>query len=206
MDDIATHRPAPPSHKGETLPVEVLTVDEARALIRQASTRAPTGIRNRALIVVLYRGGLRLAEALALKPADVDLAAGTIRVLRGKGAKARTVGIDEGAAAIVARWIDKRRGLGLRSGLFCTLAGDPLEPRYVRAMLARYAQRAGIAKRVHPHGLRHTHAAELMHEGVPANVIQAQLGHSSLATTSVYLAHIAPKELVDRMRSRAWEA
>jgi integrase/recombinase XerD len=62
--------------------------------------------------------------------------------------------------------------------------------------MPRLARRAGIEKRVHPHGLRHTHAAELALEGQPMNLIQAQLGHSSLATTSRYLAHIAPAELV----------
>jgi site-specific recombinase XerD len=197
----------PPSHKGEKLPVEILTPDEARALLRAGSLSAPTGIRNRALIAAMYRGGLRLAEALALKPSDIDLDRGEIRVLRGKGAKARTVGIDDGAAAVIQRWVDKRRQLGLRNAyLFCTLQGRPLEPRYVRDMLKRYATRAGIDKRVHPHGLRHTHAAELMREGVPPNVIQAQLGHSSLQTTSVYLSHIAPTELVGRIRQRQWSA
>jgi site-specific recombinase XerD len=199
---------APPSHKGERFPVEVLTPDEARALIRAASTRAPTGIRNRALMVALYRAGLRLAEALALKPSDVDLDVGEIRILRGKGAKARTVGLDDGAAAVIARWLDVRRQRGLARcrWLFCTLDGHELDPRYVRAMLTRYAKRAGIEKRVHPHGLRHTHFAELAREGVPVNMIQQQAGHSSLATTSVYLNHIAPAELVTRIRQRKWSA
>jgi len=65
-------------------------------------------------------------------------------------------------------------------------------------------QRAGIEKRVHAHGLRHTHAAELALEGKAMNLIQAQLGHSSLATTSRYLAHIAPAELVKAMQARMW--
>jgi integrase len=69
----------------------------------------------------------------------------------------------------------------------------------------RLAAKAGIEKRVHPHGLRHTHAAELAREGVPMNVIQAQLGHSSLATTSRYLAHVAPQHVVEAMKAREWE-
>lgn len=81
-------------------------------------------------MTVMYRAGLRLAETLALKPPDVDLDAGNIRLLRGKGHKARTVGLDEGAAAIVARWLDTRRTLSLRNGpLFCTLDSRPLQPR-----------------------------------------------------------------------------
>jgi site-specific recombinase XerD len=196
----------PPSHQGEKFPVEILSAEEARALVRAPSSRAPTGVRNKALIVVMLRAGLRLAEALALKPSDLDARACEIRVLRGKGSKARTVAIDEGAMAIVQRWVDLRRELGLRGGpLFCTLRGEPLGPRYVRAMLQRMAARAGIDKRVHPHGLRHTHAAELAREGLPMNAIQAQLGHSSLATTSVYLSHISPGELSARIKRRTWE-
>ncbi len=73
-------------------------------------------------------------------------------------------------------------------------------------MLPRLAKRAGIEKRVHPHALRHSHAAELARERLPVNLIQAQLGHSSLATTSRYLAHIAPEELVEAMQRRLWSA
>jgi site-specific recombinase XerD len=194
---------APPSHKGEKFPVEILTPDEVRALIYAGSTRAPTGVRNRALLAVLYGGGLRLAEALALKPADVNTDAGEIRVLLGKGKKARVVGIDDGALGHVVRWLDKRRALGIRSRvLFCTLEGGPLQPRYVRAMVKRYAERAGIEKRAHPHGLRHTHAAELEQTGFTATEVQQQLGHSSLNTTAVYLNHISPSARVAKVRNR----
>jgi len=171
---------------GKTYPAEILTADEVRALIRACSHRAPTGIRNRALIVVLYRAGLRVSEALALRPKDVDLEAGTVTVLHGKNDRRRTVGIDAGAGAVIERWAERRRGLGIngRAPLFCTLGGDPLQASYVRALLPRLAARAGIEKRVHPHGLRHTHAAELAAEGTPINLVQAQLGHSNVATTS----------------------
>lgn len=187
-------------------PVEILTAAEANALLQACSSRAPTGIRNRALLAVLYRSGLRVGEALALRPADVDLDAGTIRVLRGKGGKARTVGIDATACGVLARWVDwhRRNGTGRRVPLFCTLAGEPLSDRYVRAMVKRMAARAGIAKRVHPHSLRHTHASELASEGVPMNLLQAQLGHSSLATTDRYVRHIAPAQLVAAIRQREW--
>jgi site-specific recombinase XerD len=127
-------------------------------------------------------------------------------VLHGKGDRRRVVGLDDGAMAILARWLDRRKALGLngRQPVFCTLKGEPLDDSYVRHALRRAAARAGVEKRVHPHGLRHTHAAELMAEGVPANVIQQQLGHSSLATTSVYLDHIAPADRVARLRARTW--
>lgn len=89
--------------------------------------------------------------------------------------------------------------------VFCTLQGEPMETAYVRALLPRLALKAGIEKRVHAHGLRHTHAAELAREGTPLNLVQAQLGHSSLATTDRYLRHIAPEELVRAMKARPWK-
>lgn len=196
-----------PWNKGQKLPPEPLTIDEAKRLIKQPSKRAPTGIRNRALLVVLYRGGLRISEALALMPKDVDADAGTIRVLHGKGDKSRTVGIDAGAMEIVQRWLDKRRELEIsgRNPVFCTLQGTAIEARYVRALIPRLAAKARIEKRVHPHGLRHTLAFELANEGTPLHVIQQQLGHSSLATTDRYIRHLNPKQVIDAMKSRDWK-
>ena len=193
-------------NKGQTYPAEILTPDEVRSLIEACSNRAPTGIRNRALITVLYRGGLRLAEALALKPKDIDPQLGTITVLHGKGDRRRTVGVDPGAMAIIQRWMDRRRDLDVstRAPLLCTLQGQSLKPSYVRTMLGRLAAKTGIEKRVHPHGLRHTMAFELMMEGVPVPVIQLQLGHASLATTDRYLSHLAPKDVVEAMQGREW--
>jgi len=195
-----------PANKGRRYPAEVLTPDEVRRLIRAASGRAPTGIRNRALLAALYRAGLRVAEALGLYPKDVNAAVGTVRVLHGKGDVARTVALDPEAFALLERWIDRRAQLGIngRSTLFCTLDGGPLLTGYVRALLPRLARRAGIEKRVHAHGLRHSFAAGLAQEGVPMNVIQAALGHSSLATTSRYLAHVAPQQVIDTLRARSW--
>lgn len=199
MDSNGTPRP-------RRRPVEVLTADEVASLLRQCSTRAPTGIRNRALIAVMYRAGLRCAEALALRVADVNADAGTVRVLLGKGAKPRTVGMDAGAFDAIARWADTRRALGIRGGpLFCTLAGRKLNPRYVRALMTRIGRKAGIEKRVHCHGLRHTHSAELVWEGTPPHVIRDQLGHSSLAVTDRYLRDVAPADLIALGRSRTWD-
>ena len=115
--------------------------------------------------------------------------------------------MDPAAFALLERWLDKRRqrGISSRRRVFCTLRGEPIDPSYVRRLLPRLAARAGIDKRVHAHGFRHAHAAELVAEGVPVNVIQQQLGHGSLATTDRYLRHIAPRERVEAMRRRAWE-
>lgn len=194
-----------PANKGKKYPAEPLTEDEVGQLLRAPSNRAPTGIRNRALLVVLYRAGLRIAEALALRPKDLDRAAGTLRVLHGKGDRSRTVGMDPQAFAAIERWLDARsaRGINGNSTIFCTLAGKPIEPAYVRAMLPRMAKRAGIEKRVHAHGLRHTLAAEMRKEGKDIGIISKQLGHSSIATTARYLDHVAPAAVVDAMRSRS---
>ena len=194
-------------NKGKTYPAEVLTETDVRALLTACSNRAPTGIRNRALIVVMYRAGLRLGESLALMPKDIDPDAGTITVLHGKGDRRRVVGIDPGAMAIITRWMDKRASLGItrRRRLYCTLDGKPLYPSYVRTMLHRVGAKAGIEKRVHPHALRHSMAFELMWEGVPVPIIQAQLGHASLATTQRYLDHLAPRDVVEVMQRRSFE-
>jgi site-specific recombinase XerD len=199
-------RPHRPANKGQRYPAEILTADEVRALIKACSNRAPTGVRNRALVVLLYRGGCRISEALRLRPKDLDRAAGTVTVLRGKGGTRRTIGLDPGAFAVVERWLDTRAKLGIsgRTPIICTLKGKPVASAYVRALMPRLARRAGIEKRVHAHGLRHTHAAELALEGHPMNLIQAQLGHASLATTSRYLSHIAPAQLIAAMQSRTW--
>ncbi len=88
--------------------------------------------------------------------------------------------------------------------MVCTLDGGPVHPTYVRVLLRRLAAKAHISKRVHPHALRHSHAAELAIEGVPVNLIQKQLGHANLAVTSRYLDHIAPRDVIDRLRQREW--
>jgi site-specific recombinase XerD len=110
--------------------------------------------------------------------------------------------MDPAAFALLERWLDKRRAvrIGPRRPLFCTLDGRRLDPSYVRRLLPRLAAKAGIDKRVH------AHAAELVGEGVPVNVVQQQLGHGSLATTDRYLRHIAPRERVEAMQRREWAA
>lgn len=185
------------------LPVEVLTTEEFIALVSACST-APTGQRNRALLAILYGSGLRLAEALGLYPKDLDFELGSITVLHGKGDRRRTVGIDPDCLDLVAPWygVRKLRGFGPLVPLLCTLQGRRVSGSYVRALLPRLAERAGITKRVHPHGLRHSLSAQLAAEGVPLNVIQQQLGHSSVSTTSRYLDHIQPTQVLNTMRRR----
>jgi len=188
------------------LPPEVLTDAEVCALMGTCGRYAPTGLRNRALIALLYRTGLRINEALSRFPKDLELTDGSVRVLHGKGGKSRTVGLDSGAAAIIERWLNMRLTLGLngRHPVFCTLRGHPMSDAYVRVMLKRLATRAGIDKRVHAHGFRHTHAAQLRAEGVDIAIISRQLGHASITTTARYLDHLAPMAVIEAMRGRSW--
>ena len=185
----------------------MLTEAEAIALIKACSSRASTGIRNRALIAVLWRCGLRISVALALELRDLDLEAGTLRIRHGKGDKSRTVGLDEQTAALLARWLDRRRGLGpgTRAPVFCTLAGGRIDTSYVRHLLPRLARRANIDRRVHAHGLRHTYAAELAREHIAINVIRDALGHTSLAATDRYLRDVAPMHVIETMHARGWD-
>ncbi len=140
-------------NRGERLPGEVLAADDVRALLR-ACNKVPTGARNRALLVVLWRGGLRIAEALALRPVDLDAAAGLVRVRRGKGGRPRHVGLDPKRSLAVDAWAGRLSALGTggRAPLFCTLRGGPLDPGYCRHVVKRLARKAGIRRRVHLHG------------------------------------------------------
>lgn len=197
------------------LPAAVPTDDEVRALIAACSTRAPTGVRNRALIAVLWRCGLRLGEALALAPKDIDLDGGVLHVRHGKGDKSRRLGIDTQTGALLARWMDRRQALGFngRQPIFCTIttsrdgkltAGSPMQQAYVRHLLPRIARKAVIERRIHAHGLRHAYAAGLAREGTPMNVIRDALGHSSLAVTDRYLRDVAPVHVIATMQAREW--
>jgi site-specific recombinase XerD len=151
----------------------------------------------------MYRAGLRVDEAIKIRAPDINPERGTVRVLHGKGNRARTISIDDGAVALIQRWMDRRAQLGHRQGpLFCTLAGTPLSAVYIRNMLHRIGAKAGIEKRVHPHGLRHTYAMDLAAEGTPVNVIQKLLGHSHLSTTDAYLRHVGDPAVLAVGRNR----
>jgi site-specific recombinase XerD len=176
---------------------------EIIGLIRGRSPRAPTGSRNRALISMLWRCGLRVGEALALELRDIDRHAATIRIRYGECYKSRTIGLDKQSAALIGRWLDRRRTLspGARSPVFCTPHGGRIDDSYVRRLLPRLARKAGIDRRVHAHGLKHAYAGELARERTPMNIVRDALGHSSLAVTDLYLRDVAPMHIIDTMRA-----
>jgi integrase/recombinase XerD len=198
-----------PLNKGRKFPAEPLTSAEVYALMG-ACGRGPAGRRNRAMIVVMWRCGLRCGEMLALMPKDVNLEAGRIAVLHGKGDKRRVVAIDPDAAAVLERWEAERRGLGVggRDPYFCVISqptlGRPVNDAYVRELLKKLAVKAGIDKRVHPHGLRHTYASFLMDQGVPIHHIRRMLGHTSISITERYVDHLNPSEVLETMRRVQW--
>jgi len=179
-------------------PIEVLTRSEVQRLLKACGNERWTDRRNSALLMVLYRSGLRLAEALALRPCDVELERGAIRVLYGKGSRARTVGIDAIGIEAIGDWMDEHQSLGYSYGdrLFVTSSGRAVTQGYLRRKLPELGRAADIHKRVHAHGLRHTHAAELRAEGIDIAVIKRQLGHSSLLTTIRYLDHLEPSSVI----------
>ena len=170
------------------------------------SATSPTGKRNRALIVTLWRGALRCEEALHLQLHDLDQATGSIRVMHGKGRRARTVAVEPRAWAVLEVWLTARKckELPRNAPVFCTLAGNPLSSRYVRWMMADLGEKAGIGKRVHAHGLRHSRAAEMSREGVPVHMISVALGHSNVGTTDRYINHLHPRAVLDAMLASQW--
>lgn len=187
---------------GRKYPAEPLTPAEVQSLIAGCSRRAPTGIRNRALLTLLYRSGLRIGELLALKVSDVNLDRHSLRLLDTKIGEPQTRGFHPSADDALMRWLDKRRELGFKGGpLFCTLAGGPVTDDHVRWLLRRLGAKAGIDKRVHPHGLRHTFACELDAAGASISVISKLLGHRSVPTTARYLDHLTNSQAVTALGS-----
>jgi integrase/recombinase XerD len=195
-----------PANFGRTFEPNPLTRAEADALISAALGEPRMGLRNGAMLTVMYRGGLRVSEVLALRSSDVDTDRGTVTVRRGKGGKFRVCHIGPAASALVGRWKRERIRLGGAAGpLFCTSAGGEVSHQYVRMMMHRLGAKAGIAKRVTPHQLRHSHASELAWAGTPVNVISKQLGHSSSAVTARYLDHITNHDVALWVAKLEWE-
>jgi site-specific recombinase XerD len=198
------HRSRPPRNKGLRYPADPPTVEEIIAVMHAAGDDAEA-VRLRGLIVVLWRAGLRVSEALALTESDLDPDRGAILVRHGKGDKRREVGMDRWGWRQLDPWLELRAALPV-GALFCVLRGPtcgrPWAPAGVRSQLHLVADRAGVRRRFAPHQLRHAHAVEMSREGVPLLVIQRQLGHADLAITSVYLRGIDNTEIVHAVHER----
>jgi site-specific recombinase XerD len=173
------HRGVSPRNKGLRYPPDLPTVEEIIAVMRAAGD-GPDGLRLRGVIVVLWRAGLRISEALAPTETDLDPDRGALVVRHGKGDKRREVGMDRWAWSYLEPWLELRKTLPV-GRLFCVVRGPtrgrPCAPAGIREQFHHAAVAAGVRRRFVPHQLRHAHAVEMSREGISLIVIQRQLGH-----------------------------
>ncbi len=169
-------------------------VDEAFALMEAPDDEKLLGLRDMAMLEVLYGGGLRVSELCGLDLDDVDLKQRTARVL-GKGNKERICPLHEGAIAAVQSWLERRGELLAKPAkkqdphaLFLNFRGGRLTTRSVERHLDRYVQQLGLQRKMSPHALRHSFATHLLAGGADIRSIQELLGHASLSTTQRYTA------------------
>src|SRR5688500_2801458 len=188
MPGFHTGRPA--RNKGVRYPADPPKVEEVIAVMRAAGDDAH-GRRLRGLIVVLWRAGLRIQEALAHAESDLDRRRGALLVRRGKGGRRREVGMDAWGWEERQPWLELRLEIPI-GPLFCVINGPTCGRAWssaaARTDLRRTPATAGVRRRFTPHQLRHAHAVEMAREGVPLIVIQRQLGHTNLGITSISLA------------------
>ena len=172
---------------GRYLP-EVLSVEEVEAIMESVDLTAPSGLRDRAILEVLYGCGLRVSEAVTLKVSDIFLEDGFVRVI-GKGDKQRVVPLGEIAAdAVVAYLASRPEPYDDASGevLFLNRFGKPLSRVSVFNMVKKQAMLAGVRKEISPHTFRHSFATHMIENGADLRVVQEMLGHESILTTEIY--------------------
>ncbi|NLE46522.1 MAG: tyrosine recombinase [Chloroflexi bacterium] len=168
---------------------DYLTVDEVGALLTVPDTSTPLGMRNAAIVEVLYGAGLRVSELVGMDVSDVDLAAGEVRVL-GKGNKERIGLLGRPAVRSVRDYLEAGRpeliGRKPTRALWLNHRGGRLSARGVALVLSQLGEQAGIGVPVHPHILRHSFATHLLDGGADLRVVQELLGHENLMTTQIY--------------------
>ena len=182
---------------------KTLTEAQVEALLTAPDTGTPLGLRDRAMLELLYASGLRVSELVALKTIHVGLNEGVLRVL-GKGRKERLVPFGEVAGDWLQRWLREGRPqiLGQRQtdALFVTSAGRSPGTAMSRVMfwnlVKRYALAAGVAAPLSPHTLRHAFATHLLNHGADLRAVQLLLGHADISTTTIY-THVARERLKD---------
>ena len=176
---------------------EVLAEDEVASLIKAPDTAKPSGLRDTAMLELLYAAGLRVSELINLKLQNVNLDAGFVRVL-GKGGKERIVPIGSAARESIREYADTARPLLLKHHtspfLFVARAGKPMSRQGFWKLIKRYGILAGITKKITPHMLRHSFASHLLEGGADLRAVQVMLGHVDIATTQIY-THVAQRHL-----------
>ncbi|MCK9531372.1 MAG: site-specific tyrosine recombinase XerD [Gammaproteobacteria bacterium] len=193
-DDPSARIDAP--RLGRPLP-DTLTEAEVEVLLAQPDTGDRLGLRDRAMLELLYATGLRVSELVGLTLSQLSLTQGLVRVM-GKGSKERLVPLGEEALAWTERYLAQSRP-ALVTGqpseaLFVSLRGDAMTRQTFWHLIRRHARAAGITKKLSPHTLRHAFATHLLNHGADLRVVQLLLGHSSLSTTQIY-THVARERL-----------
>ncbi|HEX4900265.1 MAG TPA: site-specific tyrosine recombinase, partial [Pyrinomonadaceae bacterium] len=172
---------------------QFLTEDEINQLLAAPDIATAEGVRDRALIEVMYAAGLRVSELISLKQADVDVQSGLL-ICHGKGSKERRVPIGKSAVHWLQQYSAVRAGYGKPTSpqLFLN-RGKPITRQFAWALIKRYASKAGV-KDISPHTLRHSFATHLLQHGADSRSVQALLGHSDISTTQIY-THITDRHL-----------
>ena len=187
---------------GRPLP-ETLTEEEIERLLTAPNTEKAHGVRDRAMLEVLYACGLRVSELVGLTLNQVNLNHGVIRVM-GKGSKERLIPFGEQASEWIARFVNEARAELLKSNqqcdtLFITNRGAAMTRQAFWHLIKKHARRVGITKHLSPHTLRHAFATHLLNHGADLRVVQMLLGHSDLSTTQIY-THVAQARLQELHR------
>ena len=168
-----------------------LSESDVEALLAAPEVSTGLGLRDRAMLELLYATGLRVSELVALKIHEVDLNANVVRAL-GKGAKQRLVPLGEVAADWIGRYLAERKSTS--STLFITARGAGMTRQAFWHLVRRYGARAIPGKRLSPHALRHAFATHLINHGADLRVVQMLLGHADISTTQIY-THVARERL-----------
>lgn len=176
---------------------KTLSEDEVERLLAAPDTNRPIGMRDRAMLEMLYASGLRVSELVSLKLFEVNLNDGVVRI-RGKGEKVRLVPLGEVAVEWLVRYQKKARPALLKQHncdeIFVTARGSALSRQMFWTLIKRYGIRAGIVKPISPHVLRHAFATHLINHGADLRVVQMLLGHADISTTQIY-THVARERL-----------
>jgi integrase/recombinase XerD len=174
-----------------------LSEAQVEALLAAPDLAQPLGLRDRAMIELMYASGLRVSELVELKTVYVGLSEGVLRVM-GKGSRERLVPFGEEAHAWLQRYLDEARGVilkGQRSdALFVTARGGAMTRQMFWILIKRHAQTAGVSAPLSPHTLRHAFATHLLNHGADLRAVQMLLGHADIGTTTIY-THVARERL-----------
>ncbi len=179
---------------------KVISKQDAQKLLAVPNVKCPTGLRNRVMLEVMYRAGLRVSEVVKLKPGNIRWESGEIEVRDGKGGKERVVPVDHETLDWLRQWEDKRPN---NARFFTTLQGKPLDARYIRQVVDRCAEKVELDRKlVSPHVLRHSYATEKLDEGFTLREVQELLGHANVSTTQIY-THVNPAALRAKIQKQA---